>query len=232
MQSTFRGFPPETVKFLRQLKRNNNRPWFQAHKTDFEEKVKQPLVDLVTALGGAMHGFAPEMVTDPKRSIFRIYRDTRFSPDKTPYKTHLAAHFTAAGVGKHVGAGLYFHLDPDELLVGGGVYMPPAPELRLIRNHIAHHAEELRRILRNSTFKRIYGGLQGDQLTRPPKGFPPDHPELDLLRYKQFVAWFERPPAVAETPRLFPLLIEAFVALLPLVRFINAGLRGPSSPPL
>ena len=225
MHSPFRGFPPETLKFLRQLKRNNNREWFQGHKAIYEEKVKQPMVELVTALGGAMQGFAPELVTDPKRAIFRIYRDTRFSPDKTPYKTHIAAHFTPSGVAKNIGAGLYFHVDTEEVLVAGGVYMPQSPALRLIRNHVASHADELRRILGNPEFKKLYGGLQGEQLTRAPKGFSPDHPALDLLRYKHFVAWFERPAAFAETPGLFVLVLEGFVALMPLIRYLNAALR-------
>ncbi len=231
MQSPFEGFPHETVKFLRQLKRNNNRAWFQEHKAIYEEKVRQPMIELVTALGGAMQGFAPEMVTDPKRSIFRIYRDVRFSSDKSPYKTHIAAHFTPGGIGKDAGAGLYFHLSTGEFLAGGGVYMPSSRELRLIRNYISSHPEELREILRARNFRRIYGGLQGEQLVRAPKDFPPDHPALDLLRYKQFVAWFERPPAVAETHALFPLLIESFVALMPLVRYINAALRASSPVP-
>ncbi len=224
MKSPFAGFPPETLKFLRALKRNNNRAWFVAHKATYEQKVKQPMVELVAALGGAVQGFAPEMVTDPKRVIFRIYRDTRFSPDKTPYKTHIAAHFTPAGIGKNVGAGLYFHIDPAEFLIAGGVYQPAAPELRLIRNHIASHADELRVILREPKFRALYGGLQGEQLSRAPKGFPPDHPDLDLLRYKQFVVWFERPAKLVETADLFPLLIQAFVALMPLVRYLNRAL--------
>ncbi len=224
MQTPFRGFPPETLRFLRALKRNNDRTWFLANKATYEEKVKQPLIELVTALGGAVQGFAPELETDPKRVIFRIYRDTRFSPDKTPYKTHIAAHFTPCGAGRNAGAGLYFHLDPQEFLVAGGVYMPAPPELRLIRNYVAAHDEELRAILRNPGFKRLFGGLQGEVLTRAPKGFLPDHPALDLLRHRHYVAWFEKPAALAETPELFPLVVRGFVALMPLLRYLNKAL--------
>ncbi len=223
MKSPFKGFPPETLEFFRQLKRNNRREWFLAHKTVYEEKVKQPMIDFVTTLGGAIQGFAPELVTDPRRAIFRIYRDTRFSADKTPYKTHVAAHFSPAG--KTAGAGLYFHLDPEEVLIAGGIYMPPPAELRLVRSYVAAHDDELRRLLRVPKFKRLFDGLKGDVLTRAPRGFPPDHPALDLLRYKHYIAWFERPPAVAETPGLFPLVIDSFVVLMPLVRYLNKALH-------
>jgi uncharacterized protein (TIGR02453 family) len=103
MASEFPGFPPETLEFLHQLARNNNRGWFQAHKVTYEEKVKTPMIGLVLALGGAMQSFAPEMIVDPKRAIFRIYRDTRFSRDKAPYKTQIAAIFGPRGIPKHRG---------------------------------------------------------------------------------------------------------------------------------
>jgi uncharacterized protein (TIGR02453 family) len=231
MQIPFQGFPSETLKFLKQLKRNNNRDWFLAHKAVYEERVKRPMVDLVTTLGGAMQGFAPELVSDPKRAIFRIYRDTRFSPDKTPYKTHIAAHFRPSGAGKDAGAGLYFHLDPDQVLVAGGVYMPPSPQLRVIRDYVAAHAEELRRILREPRFKKLYFGLQGEVLVRPPKGYTAEHPALDLLRHKHYVAWCERPSATAETSSLFPFVVDAFVVLMPLVRYLNRALSVRSSAP-
>ena len=106
----FAGFPPEALKFLRQLKRNNDREWFLEHKEIYERKVKEPMVNLVLALGGAMQAFAPEMVVDPKRAIYRIYRDVRFSADKSPYKTHVAAIFVPRGMAKNSCACLYFHL--------------------------------------------------------------------------------------------------------------------------
>jgi len=222
MKSPFPGFPPETLKFLKQLKRNNNRPWFQAHKALYEEKVKRPMEELVLALGGPMQSFAPDLVTDPKRAIFRIYRDTRFSPDKTPYKPHIAAHFSPRSVE---GAGLYFQIDPEEVLIAGGIYMPGGAELRAIRNHIAGHSEELRAILKRGEIKKLFGGLQGDQLSRAPRGFPQDHPALDLLKRKSLIVWFTRPSSLAEGPRLFPLLLESFIAVMPLVRYLNKPLK-------
>ena len=113
MAATFAGFPPEALEFLRQLKRHNNREWFLKNKAAYEAKVKAPMVDLVLALGREMKPFAPEMITDPARAIYRIYRDTRFSPDKTPYKTHVAAVFKPRNMEKHNCAGLYFHVAPE-----------------------------------------------------------------------------------------------------------------------
>jgi uncharacterized protein (TIGR02453 family) len=224
MNSGFRGFPPETRKFLRQLARNNNREWFLAHKDVYVTKVKEPMIELVTALGGAIQSFAPEMVADPGRNIYRIYRDTRFSPDKTPYKTLVSALFWPRGFQKHACASLYFHFGTSELLIAGGVYMPGPAELRMIRRHISDHWEEFRTIIRGREFERLFGSLGGDQLARPPRDFPADHPAVDLLRYKQFLAWRTDPPELVESPRLFGRLVTAFAAMMPFIRFLNSPL--------
>jgi uncharacterized protein (TIGR02453 family) len=111
MRNGFGGFPPETFRFVRQLTRNNNREWFLAHEDDYELKVKAPMTELVLALGQAMLQLAPELVVDPKRAIYRVYRDIRFSADKRPYKTHVAAIFVPRGIPKKTGACLYFHIE-------------------------------------------------------------------------------------------------------------------------
>src|SRR5437764_588574 len=139
---SFTGFPKESLTFLRSLKRHNNREWFQEHKTIYESAVKEPMGQLVEAIGVAFEEFAPEMLASPKSSIYRIYRDTRFSKDKTPYKTHMAAVFRRTGLDKHEGAGFYLHISPTELLVGGGVYMPLPEDLNAIRRHIAEKTED------------------------------------------------------------------------------------------
>src|SRR5271170_3771184 len=110
----FPGFPPEALKFLRGLERNNRREWFQPRKETFKTKVKAPMLDLVEAINAQLPGFAPEHINDPKKAVYRIYRDTRFSPDKTPYKTHIAAIFPRRGLDRLTSAGFYFHLSPDE----------------------------------------------------------------------------------------------------------------------
>jgi uncharacterized protein (TIGR02453 family) len=226
MNPQFPGFPPETLKFFRQLKRNNNREWFLAHKELYEQKVKAPMVDLVSALGAAMHGFAPEMVADPKRAIYRIYRDTRFSPDKTPYKTHAAAIFPARRMSKTGTASLYFHVAPDELIIAAGIYMPDSTAVRAVRHHIASHWDDLAGIIRKPAFRKMFGDLEGDRLVKVPRGFPPDHPAAQYLRYKQFYVATEDPPSLAETSRLFPRVVKAFAAAMPLIRFLNRPLTG------
>src|ERR1700743_2828886 len=129
MRSRFPGFAPETMQFFRGLARNNNRDWFQPRKELFEEKVKQPMRDLVEALNDGMKSFAPEYATDPAKAIYRIYRDTRFSKDKTPYKDHIAAHFQHQKLPKNRAAGFYFAVSHTEVEIAGGIYMPGPDEL-------------------------------------------------------------------------------------------------------
>jgi uncharacterized protein (TIGR02453 family) len=224
MKTSFPGFSPDALKFFVQLKRHNNRPWFLKNKETYEREIKEPMISLVLALNAEFRSSAPELITEPRRAIYRIYRDVRFSADKSPYKTHIAALFAPRGLGKHACAGLYFHFAPDELLLAGGVYMPGPKELLAIRNHIAANPAAFRKILAQRPIASL-GGLQGDQLVRVPKGFAPDHPAADLLRYKQFLVWVNHPPELALGTDLLPLLAQTFRTLLPLVRFLNAPLK-------
>ncbi len=225
MDTTFPGFPREALRFLRALKRNNNRDWFLAHKDAYEASIRGPMLELVTALGGAILNFAPEMLVDPRRNIYRIHRDIRFSPDKSPYKTHVAALFWPRGLEKNTCAALYFHLEPAEVLIAGGIYMPGPAEMRAIRTHIAANWEQMRKIISALQFRKLFGGLEGEQLSRPPRDFPADHPAIDLLRYKQFLVSITSPPALAETPELFPRIVTAFAGMMPLIRFLNSPLE-------
>ena len=224
MASGFRGFPAEAMTFFRGLLRNNNREWFQARKQIYEQQVKAPMVELVNALSGDMMKFAPDYVTDAHKAIYRIYRDTRFSHDKTPYKTHIAAVFPRRGLEKHAGAGFYFSVSPKELEVAGGVYMPGPEQLLAIRNHLADHHEEFRRIIRARSLRAPMGELYGEQLSRVPKGFAAGHPAADLVRYKQWLVYTPLDRSLATTPNLFPELLKRFRAMTPLVEFLNAPL--------
>ena len=219
--STSRNFPAAGLRFLRQLKRNNNRDWFQAHKEEYEQAVKGPMAELVLAIGEALGRFAPEMVADPKRSIYRIYRDTRFSPDKTPYKTHVAAVFPVRGLPKHSGPALYFHIAPEEVLIGGGIYMPEPELLRAVRQHIAAHPKRFLAIVEGRAFQKAFGELEGERLKTTPKGFSADHPAAKYLRYKQFLFGEEHPASFATTPRLLPAIVKCFERGMPLLRFLK-----------
>jgi uncharacterized protein (TIGR02453 family) len=220
----FEGFPPETLKFLRQLKRNNNREWFLAHKEVYESKVKAPMTELVLALGQELLQSDPELIVEPKRAIYRIYRDIRFSADKKPYKTHVAAIFVPRGIPKNTGACFYFHIEPAEVMIAGGVYMPYPAALRALRLHISENWEELQAIMSRKSFKNRFGTLQGERLVRPPSGYTADHPAIEVLRQKQFYVSVSDPAELAEGPDLFPRLLELFSAMLPLVQFLNTPL--------
>ena len=224
MSSPFPGFPREGLEFFRGLARHNNREWFQPRKPVFEEQVKRPMRELVEKLNAAMMKFAPEYVTDPDKAIYRIYRDTRFSKDKTPYKDHIAASFPRHGAANHGDAGYYVAVSHKEVAVGGGVYMPEPPTLLAIRNHIAERHLELRKILKAPAVRRLLGELQGEELTRVPKGFCSEHPAADLLRRKRFILYVELAPDLATTPALYGEVLARFRAMVPFLQFLTAPL--------
>ncbi len=217
----FQGFPPDTLRFLKQLKKNNNREWFQARRNLFEEQVKAPLTELVLQVGEALRSFAPEMAADPKSSIYRIYRDTRFSRDKRPYKTQIAAVFPIRGMPKHAGPGLYFHVSPDEVLMGGGIYMPDSGVLRAIRENITENGEKFLSIVEGKAFRKTFGDLEGEQLKSMPKGFRADSVAAKYLRYKQILFGEMFEAGLAETPQLFSAIVACFKKGMPLIRFLH-----------
>src|SRR5689334_3481507 len=178
--SRFPGFSGEAITFLRGLERNNRREWFQPRKHIYEEQVRTPLEALVNAINSELAEFAPRYVTPVKRAVFRIYRDTRFSKDKRPYKTHVAATFYLQNLAKAAGPCFYFHFTSKELLIFAGVYLPERNELMAIRNLLAERYEAFRQILRGRALRSAMGELKGEQLSRVPKGFDKDHPAEDL----------------------------------------------------
>ena len=223
-------FPREGMAFLGRLKRNNNREWFQAHKDSYERFVRAPMADLVLAIGEAFRRFAPEMVADPKVSIYRIYRDTRFSQDKTPYKTQVAAVFPVRGLPKNSGPGLYFHIAPEEVLIGGGVYMPEPELLRVVREQLMARPKQFLAIVESREFRKAFGELEGEQLKSAPKGFPAEHPAARYLRYKQYLFGEIHPASLATSPKFLPRLLNCFEKSMPLIRFLKvAAMRVSSS---
>ncbi len=217
----FQGFRPEAITFLENLRKHNNRPWFQAHKDIYENVVKAPLGELILRIGEAFRRFAPEMVADPRISLYRIYRDTRFSRDKSPYKTQVAAVFPVRGLPKNSGPGLYFHFSPDEVLIGGGIYMPEPHLLRAVRERIAARPRDFLAILEARSFRSTFGELEGERLVTMPKGFASDSAAAEYLRYKQFLFAREFPATIATTPRLESRILDCFEKGMLLIRFLQ-----------
>jgi uncharacterized protein (TIGR02453 family) len=217
-------FTAGTLSFLRRLKRNNRREWFGARRDDYERDVRQPMIAIIERLATDLRSFAPELVASPKVSMYRIYRDTRFSDNKTPYKTHVAAVFPCRGLPKHEGAGLYFQVSPDGVWVGGGMYAPQTPQLHAVREHIAANSRRLRAIVSSPAFRRTVGALEGERLQRVPRGFPKDHEAAEYLKYRQFLAGCEFPATFAASPKFYGGLVGVFRHITPLIRFLNEPL--------
>jgi uncharacterized protein (TIGR02453 family) len=214
-------FTRKTIAFLRALKRNNDREWFKARKPDYEAHVRGPMIELLAQLAVDFRTFAPELVSDPRVSLFRIYRDTRFSADKTPLKTSASAHFPHRSLHKMGGAGLYFEVAPRWVWIGGGIYMPETHELAAIRSHIDTRHRVLRKIVEAKAFTNAVGELHGEQLARVPRGYLNDHPAAHYLRFRQFLAGREYPAEFAYDRKFYPELVKVFRQVAPLVRFLN-----------
>jgi len=225
---------PDAITFLRNLAKHNDRDWFNPRKTDFEALLKQPMLEIIRKVTDAMTDFAPDHVRPAEKSLFRIYRDTRFSADKTPYKTHVAAVFSRRGSGLMGAGGYYFSVSHDTIEVAGGIYHPEPETMLLVRTHIAENYEDLRRVLANKKTKKLVGELQGDELSRAPKGFDPGHPALDLIKKKDWIFDVTLPPSLATTPKLQGEILDRFRAMSQLIEFLNRPLlaRKPAWDPL
>ena len=223
-------FTPDALKFLRGLARNNNKEWFEAHRDDYESEVREPMRDLIGEMSARFATFAPEMGGDPKRSMFRINRDIRFSKDKSPYKTHASCWFNHRRASPKVGgeavagsAGFYFHLEPGKSMVGAGLWMPPRPQLNAIRDAIAEDPTSFERVVKALT--RRHGGLDDSAvLKRIPRGFSEDHPAAGWLKYESFTCGRMLEDSDVTGPRLPATLANDFKSMLPLVRWLNGAL--------
>jgi uncharacterized protein (TIGR02453 family) len=172
-----RYFTPELFDFLKRLKKNNRREWFQKHKDEYEQLVRQPCLQFVIDFGGPLYEITPHLQSDPKRSLFRIYRDTRFSADKKPYKSHAAMRFSHAGKDVH-SPGFYLHLEPGMCFAAAGLWHPEAPVLLRVRNAVIEREDEWRRI------RHLLNWDDASKLSRPPRGFPADHEFVEDLKLK------------------------------------------------
>lgn len=223
-------FRPEALTFLRNLARHNEREWFQPRKPQFEAELREPLLAVVRKVTEAMADFAPEFVRPAEKSVFRIYRDTRFSNDKRPYKTHVAAWWSHQGLQKTSGAGYYFHVSAKEMVIAAGAYMPEKEQLAQIRHWLLDHHAEFRKLLEKATLRKAFDEFEGNALTRPPKGFPAEHPAMDLVRCKQWGLAATLPPQEALKTDLARTLIRYFKLATPVVSALNTPIVAAQAP--
>lgn len=219
----------EFFRFFEDLKKNNNREWFAENKARYQQHILEPLKRLVIEFAPALNAISPHYQAIPKAnggSIFRIYRDVRFSKDKRPYKEHGACQFRHE-LGKDAHApGFYLHMQPDSVFFGGGIWMPPNPVLHKIRERIADNPNawgEIRSAAENSTVK----GISGDGLTRPPKGFSADVPHLEDIKRKSFFCMAQASPDLCLSKEFLPTVEQAFRDAAPLLEFVCDALGVP-----
>jgi len=224
----FSGFSAEGIQFLADLAQNNDRAWFQARKADYERLLKAPLEGLCLALADRLLARSVPLLADPKRSPFRIYRDTRFSRDKSPYKTHLGASFPwlgdavqGADDGPH-GNGGYFHFEPGEMFVGGGMWMAERSRMEAFRQAVLGDPDRVRAALEDPGFVAWFGDVHPhDALKRVPAGYPADHPMADRFRWKDIVFGRRLSDEDVCAESLPDRLADGFAAAMPVFRFLE-----------
>lgn len=230
MTHSFPGFPADLFEFLNGLVSNNERPWFKANKERYTAHVVAPVTEFITAMGERLGKISACFVADPRPqggSMFRIYRDTRFSADKRPYKEHVGCQFRHYR-GRDVHAPcFYVHLEPSRVFFGGGVWKPSPTSLQDIRNAIADDPVRWKDITRNKSFVKRFVGLDGESLKRPPRGFDPDHPCIDDIKRKSFVVFQTVDPSLALTPKFITEVERAFTAAGPFVAFLTEAMGLP-----
>jgi uncharacterized protein (TIGR02453 family) len=218
----FTGFPKDFPRFFREIARNNDREWFAANKPRYHATVMEPLRSFVHAMDLPLGRFADCFVADTKSSIFRIYNDMRFH-DAKPYKEHAACQFRhEAGKDAHA-PGFYVQFEPREVFFGGGIWRPPSPQLRAVREAIAADPERWKKITGSSSFRRRFGGVEGDSLTRVPAGFDPDHELAEDLKRTSFFAVQQLKPSEIHSKQFVRLVARSFEALAPFMEFLTAA---------
>ena len=213
-----------TLKFLKDLKKNNNKAWFDANRKRYED-AKNDFVQFIQAVIDA-HGKKDKSISSLKAKdcLFRINRDVRFSKDKSPYKTNFGASINKGGRKAMNSAGYYFHLEPGQCFVGGGIYQPMPDELKKVRQEIDYNFKDFKKIIGSKNFKSFYKDLDKSPeflLTRVPKGYEPDNPAADYLRLKSYIAFVQFPDADLTSKNLVKKTLKAFETLHPLLLFIN-----------
>jgi uncharacterized protein (TIGR02453 family) len=213
-----------TIKFLKELAQNNNRAWFQEHKQDYLD-AKANFDTLIEEVFYELEGPYELDFTAPKECLHRIYRNLRFSKDKTPYKTSLSANISSAGK-KGLVSGIYIHLDPTKgSFLAGGVWHPESPTLQAIRKEIDIKGDELKKILNQSSFKKYFGDLEGSKLKKSPKGYDIDHQHIDLLRHKDLTVSHSLKVSEVSSKDLTKEIIKAALLIKPFLNFLQRAQR-------
>lgn len=218
-------FNPAAIRFLKGLKKHNDRTWFNDRKPVYEAEVQLPWLALIEQVNEALAKFAPDCVKPARKAMFRIYRDTRFSNNKLPYKTHVGAWWSPASLAKTSGAGFYAHVGADEVVVAAGVYMPQPEQLLAIRRYLQTHHADFRALLANKRLRALLPELDSNPLTRMPKGFAADDPAAEFLLCRQWALSVRLPVDVATTAKLLGEIVNRFRAAAPLVELLNTPLR-------
>lgn len=227
--SRYVGFTPQTLEFLNELQANNNRAWFNENKQRYEEHVLDVALRFIQSMHDPLDGFAPHFTAVPKRmggSLMRVYRDTRFSKDKTPYKTNIGIQFRHELARDVHAPGYYVHIDPNQVFLGAGMWRPAADALKGIRERIADKPAEWVRARDDKGFQR-YFSLGGESLSRPPRGFDKAHPQIGDLKRKDFIAIRNMPLDDALNPRFQQKVETAFKAAAPYMRFLCKAVNVP-----
>jgi len=223
-------FRPEALKFLRGIEKNNDRGWFNERKSIYESELKEPMLAIIRKITDAMLDFAPHHVRPAEKSLFRIYRDTRFSNNKLPYKTHVAAWWSHMGMEKTSGAGYYFQVSTKGVVIAAGAYMPEKEQLAAIRHWLLDNHASFRAILNKPAVRKTFQEFEGEALTRPPKGFPPDHPAIDLIKCKQWGLSATLPAETALEANFAATVIKHFKLLAPMVDALNTPIAASLAP--
>ncbi|MDJ0339261.1 DUF2461 domain-containing protein [Cryobacterium sp. PH31-O1] len=217
-------FSAQTFDFLDELEHRNEREWFQEHKPIYERELKQRMLTAIESLNDTMAGFASDYIRPPSKAMLRIYRDVRFSKDKTPYKTQLSAFWPRQGLEKTGGAAFFLQVGVHGVLVAGGAYSPQPVQLRAIRDYVLDHHGELRTLLKAPALLAMAEPFGGNKLIRPPRDFPVDHPAADLLLNRSWALMAHLPGDAALEENFTDLVIERFRAFMPVVNFLNVPL--------
>ncbi|HEY1498562.1 MAG TPA: DUF2461 domain-containing protein [Acidobacteriaceae bacterium] len=223
-------FDEESLRFLRGLKRNNKREWFEARRAIFESKLKTPMLALIERLTEGMAHYSPAHMRPAGKCLFRIYRDTRFSADKSPYKSHLGAWWARSGLEKTSGGGYYMHISSTEFVIAAGVYMPEKDQLLAIRRRLLEHHVEWKKLIEDKKLLRAFQVHDPMALARPPKGFPAEHPAIEWIKWRQWGVTTHLPAEAALKPGLAEEIEKRFRLAAPIVDFLNAPLIKPERP--